>query len=187
MMASRLADPDAGSISVRQAQSDDLAQMAAIERDRHGATAWSATQLANELAVGPDLRWYAVGVAEAESQAVELREADSRESGSQVVGYVGIGLSPPDCDVQTVTVAKEWSGKGVGRLLLATAIDRAKGFGCRQIFLEVRADNVAALALYRSFGFVRLSVRRKYYSDGADALNMRLRLKSTALEDAVHG
>ena len=42
--------------------------------------------------------------------------------------------------------------------------------------LEVRADNEPAIALYRSFGFDRIAVRRRYYQPGdIDAHIMRLR------------
>ena len=42
--------------------------------------------------------------------------------------------------------------------------------------LEVRADNAAAIRLYRRHGFERLAVRRGYYQPGdVDAWVMRLR------------
>ena len=41
------------------------------------------------------------------------------------------------------------------------------------MLLEVRTDNVKALALYDSEGFVRLGTRRRYYQpSGADAYTM---------------
>ena len=39
-------------------------------------------------------------------------------------------------------------------------------------FLEVRTDNVPALALYRSEGFEVVGTRRRYYASGADAFTM---------------
>ena len=42
------------------------------------------------------------------------------------------------------------------------------------VMLEVRTDNVAAIALYESEGFERIGVRRRYYQpSGADAFTMR--------------
>jgi ribosomal-protein-alanine N-acetyltransferase len=42
------------------------------------------------------------------------------------------------------------------------------------VFLEVRTDNVAAITLYESVGFVRVGLRRRYYrASGADAYTMR--------------
>jgi ribosomal-protein-alanine N-acetyltransferase len=48
-------------------------------------------------------------------------------------------------------------------------LDRARERGMHDLFLEVRVSNVAALALYRRFGFSVLTVRSRYYSDGEDA------------------
>jgi ribosomal-protein-alanine N-acetyltransferase len=45
------------------------------------------------------------------------------------------------------------------------------------MYLEVAADNAAAMALYQSVGFVRTGLRRGYY-DGADAVTMRAPLDS---------
>lgn len=42
------------------------------------------------------------------------------------------------------------------------------------VYLEVRTDNEAALALYRSLGFVSVGLRKRYYRvSGADAFTMR--------------
>jgi ribosomal-protein-alanine N-acetyltransferase len=42
------------------------------------------------------------------------------------------------------------------------------------VYLEVRTDNTAAIALYRSVGFVNVGLRRQYYRvSGADAYTMR--------------
>jgi ribosomal-protein-alanine N-acetyltransferase len=42
------------------------------------------------------------------------------------------------------------------------------------VYLEVRTDNEAAIALYTSLGFARVGVRKRYYRvSGADAYTMR--------------
>ncbi|MGB5098427.1 MAG: hypothetical protein WBN82_11005, partial [Porticoccaceae bacterium] len=48
--------------------------------------------------------------------------------------------------------------------------------GCTALTLEVRADNGAALELYRKLGFVEAGHLPGYYEDGAEALRMRLEL-----------
>ena len=41
------------------------------------------------------------------------------------------------------------------------------------VFLEVRMDNGPAIAMYESYGFERMGVRRNYYQpSGADAYTM---------------
>ena len=54
-------------------------------------------------------------------------------------------------------------------------IDEARDRGASEVFLEVRADNPGAEALYDSLGFEVIAVRPKYYQpDGVDAHVMRL-------------
>ncbi|MCH9816909.1 MAG: ribosomal protein S18-alanine N-acetyltransferase [Actinomycetia bacterium] len=141
----------------------DIAAMVTIEQDRYGPDAWSELQIREELGRVPDSRWYG-----------------AVHEGEQLVGYVGLYLAPPDSDIQTVTVRANDAGRGAGSALLAAALARARAVGCRRVFLEVNANNTAALALYTRFGFVRLGVRRRYYKDGSDAVNMRLKLDSDA-------
>jgi ribosomal-protein-alanine N-acetyltransferase len=45
----------------------------------------------------------------------------------------------------------------------------------RTLFLEVRRSNTPAIRLYRSLGFYALGVRKKYYPDGEDAIEMAAR------------
>jgi ribosomal-protein-alanine N-acetyltransferase len=56
--------------------------------------------------------------------------------------------------------------------VLATAAER----GCAEAFLEVRAGNAAAAALYSRFGFELVYQRPRYYPDGSDALVMHVGL-----------
>ena len=62
-------------------------------------------------------------------------------------------------------------GQGLGRALSAAAAGHA-ALGAENIFLEVGADNPAALALYAGLGFVRVGQRKAYYR-GEDALVLK--------------
>ena len=67
--------------------------------------------------------------------------------------------------------------KGFARALLVALLAHARAQHTRLILLEVRRSNLAAIALYESFGFETTGVRRGYYSDtGEDALEMRITL-----------
>jgi len=68
-------------------------------------------------------------------------------------------------------------GRGIGVRLLADAEEAARQRGCTQIRLEVRADNVAAIALYRHAGYQELATLRRYYDDGGDGLRYRRALR----------
>lgn len=67
-------------------------------------------------------------------------------------------------------------GRGVGRILLEAVLARARSRGAWAVGLEVRADNHAAIALYRSMGFTEAGMVDGFYADGAPALVMRLPL-----------
>jgi ribosomal protein S18 acetylase RimI-like enzyme len=53
-------------------------------------------------------------------------------------------------DIVTVETAR---GQGIGTALCASMLEWAWGHGARQCYLQVTADNAAALAVYRKFGF----------------------------------
>ena len=74
--------------------------------------------------------------------------------------------------MHTIGVDPGFQGHGLGRRLLRGLLERADAIGATT-FLEVRTDNVAALALYRSEGFEVVGTRRRYYASGADAHTMR--------------
>ncbi len=93
----------------------------------------------------------------------------------ELVGYAGVsrlGRKPPyEYEVHTIGVDKRFQGRGIGRALLDRLLEIADGGA---VFLEVRTDNAAAIALYESVGFAVLGVRKRYYRvSGADAYTMR--------------
>ncbi len=65
----------------------------------------------------------------------------------------GIWRAGPDCLVEDVFVREEARGSGLGRALVAAAVDRATARGARRMELDVNEANPAAVALYESFGF----------------------------------
>ncbi|ABM12320.1 MULTISPECIES: ribosomal protein S18-alanine N-acetyltransferase [Mycolicibacterium] len=93
----------------------------------------------------------------------------------KVVGYAGIArlgrFKPYEYEIHTVGVDPAWQGQGIGRGMLSRLLDYA---GDGTVFLEVRTDNAAAIALYESEGFVRVGIRKRYYRvSGADAYTMK--------------
>jgi ribosomal-protein-alanine N-acetyltransferase len=66
--------------------------------------------------------------------------------------------------------------RGAGRALMRTLLESAPEHKSRLILLEVRKTNRPAVRLYRSFGFSAMGVRRGYYADGEDAIEMMLTL-----------
>jgi [ribosomal protein S18]-alanine N-acetyltransferase len=66
--------------------------------------------------------------------------------------------------------------RGLARALMQNLIAHAAARRAALIALEVRRSNQAAIALYRSAGFRAAGLRRAYYADGEDAVDMLLDL-----------
>lgn len=108
----------------------------------------------------------------------ELGQIDTRYflvalDGDRVVGYAGLCAYPDEAFVQTIAVAADAQGAGLGARLLQALLDEAARRRKTTVSLEVRADNGRAQRLYERFGFRRIGVRRGYYSpSGTDAVVM---------------
>jgi len=90
-------------------------------------------------------------------------------------GFVLARVAGGEAEILTLAVAPAARGKGLGRALLQAAIRKAQSLGADTVFLEVGADNPAALALYAGLGFAKVGDRKAYYN-GRDALVLRLPL-----------
>ena len=70
----------------------------------------------------------------------------------------------------TIAIAlyKAYCGRGIGRLMLETVLSEAKKLGYGQAELEVVTENLGAIALYESVGFVKCGVlpNSMKYRDG---------------------
>jgi ribosomal-protein-alanine N-acetyltransferase len=93
--------------------------------------------------------------------------------GAQVVGYGGMLFIGDEGHVTTLSVDPAWQRRGIATRLLVELCREGIDRGITAVTLEVRAQNPAAQALYRGFGFAPAGVRRNYYADtGEDALVM---------------
>lgn len=91
----------------------------------------------------------------------------------RVLGLVGIWFMVGEGHIVTFAVEPEVRRQGLGEALLLAAIDLAIANDQDVLSLECRVSNTAAQALYEKYGFLRVGLRRRYYSDnGEDALIM---------------
>lgn len=97
--------------------------------------------------------------------------AEETENGKTFsVGFITYSMNIDTADLQDLYVREDFRKGGVGYALLLNFIDDAKKRGAEKLFLEVRESNLPAIRLYEKAGFTFLSVRRKYYSDGENAV-----------------
>ncbi len=68
-------------------------------------------------------------------------------------GFVLARVAGDEAEILTLAVAPQARGRGLGRALLQAVISRTAHLGAASLFLEVGADNPAALALYAGLGF----------------------------------
>jgi N6-L-threonylcarbamoyladenine synthase len=148
-------------ISIQRATEQHLDAIMALEVSVFESDAWSLAAMQSEL----------------ESPFTHYLVA---HSGAQLVGYAGLSAVPAmfSADIQTIAVAPEFRRAGLGRQLVGELMAIAKRQGAEQVLLEVRADNPGARALYESFGFEEIDLRRGYYQpDGVDAVVMRAEIR----------
>lgn len=138
---------------IRETSVVDAPALEAIHCAAFGTDGWSAQMIADQLRV---------------PQTFGLIDDE---------GGMALARSVVDeAEILTLAVAPQARRRGIGARLLGILIDQARGRGCRMMFLEVSARNLAAQALYHAHGFAPVGLRRRYYEDGSDALIMRTHL-----------
>lgn len=101
--------------------------------------------------------------------------------GVPVAGYAVLWCLGEQGELANIAVASHWRGRGFGSTLLAGVLKAARARGVKEVFLEVRASNEAAIKMYERHGFERISRRIGYYDrPREDALVMRSRLRLSA-------
>lgn len=89
------------------------------------------------------------------------------------VGFVDYRFYANEVHIIHLAVDPRHHRKGIGFLLLSYL--KEKYPEC-PIFLELRVSNMPAFWLYQKCGFKKDGMRKKYYSDGEDAILMSLRV-----------
>ena len=97
------------------------------------------------------------------------------EEDGAAAAYLGVQRVPPQADVMNVAVSPALRRRGIARALFAELERRLPEID--ELFLEVRASNSGAIALYRTLGFEQVGRRPNYYLDPReDALILRKEL-----------
>jgi len=90
-----------------------------------------------------------------------------------IAGYVGLWRALDEAHITSVTIKREYRGRGFGEQLLIHILRVAEELGLQRATLEVRVSNHVAQNLYRKMGFQEAGRRTRYYSKtGEDALVM---------------
>ena len=145
---------------VRDLLEADLPWMATVEREIFGNAAWSEALIHEDWRYGHG-RYRGVEVA------------------GKLVAYAVYGFDGDAFHLMNLAVTEAFRGRGIARKLVDEFVAEGRRLGAPDLWLEVAVDNTAALALYASYGFEQVRVRRKYYQPGdIDGLVMRLELRA---------
>ena len=94
-------------------------------------------------------------------------------SDGEVVGHLLSQVAAMSAEVLTIAVLPAHRRGGRANALMARAEATWIQADVEDAFLEVRASNSAAIALYTRRGWEQVGNRRGYYVDGEDAVIMR--------------
>ncbi len=139
---------------IRPMTGDDLGAVHAIESEN--LSPWNVEQLTSELE--QEGGWQCV--------------AESTASGL-VCGFVCGRSCVGEAELLKIAVGLEHRRQGIAGQLVAHVLRFLAKQGVGRCFLELRAGNLPALALYERFGFCRAGLRKNYYtSPPEDAILM---------------
>ena len=144
-------------VEIRAATRGDLSAVIAIERASFGDP-WTSGMFSVYLS--DPAKGFFVATAE-----------------NSVAGYTITRRVAEESELLNIAVEPASRGRGIGGLLLDACIRRCAAEGAVEMWLEVRASNVSARALYAARGFSEMGVRKRYYeAPREDAILLRATL-----------
>lgn len=88
------------------------------------------------------------------------------EVNKEMVGvYVMLPISENSIEIMNIAVAENEQGKGLGKRLLAHAIEQAWKQGFKQIQIGTGNSSIGQLALYQKCGFRITEIKRDFFTD----------------------
>lgn len=137
---------------VRKSIPSDLEQIYSIEVQAFPTSAWTVDMISSELIESFDRQtWVAVET-------------------ENIIGYCMVRFGPDELHLINMAVKSNYQKRGVASLLINHFL---KDISPKtSVFLEVKQSNFPAINLYNKHNFVEIGIRKKYYSDGENAIVM---------------
>lgn len=169
--------------TIEAMRSEDIPEVLLLEREAFGQMAWHAEDF--ESAISSECDFPLViratapisGTIQAHSPSAEaatttdpkpMQTSAVQDAGADSIGLAGyavLRIIAPEAEIENICVAPACRRSGVGETLMAEMLRLAAERGADRVFLEVRAHNEPAKALYLKKGFAE-SYRRKNYYQG---------------------
>lgn len=141
---------------IRRMTLDDIEQVVAIDRASFSLP-WPERSFRFELTDNPSSRCW-------------VADVDGR-----IAGVIVAWLLVDEVHIATLATHPEFRRQGIAQALLLHVLKHGAQEGALSSFLEVRAGNLAAQAMYRKFGYEETGRRPRYYKDNSeDAILMTL-------------
>lgn len=86
------------------------------------------------------------------------------DSQGTIIGYALASYVADTGEILDIAVSAESKRRGVGGMLLDAVHSSLNIKGVSECFLEVRENNLPAIALYNKFGYAPVGVRKNYYT-----------------------
>ena len=139
---------------LRKGRESDLKNVLEIEVMAYKNPYWSQNMIFEVLANKTDKRLW-------------IYEVDN-----DVVGFIIDMRHKDEISLLNIAIHKCLQGMGHGLKMLKKYIKSLPDK--YSIYLEVNKNNIKALNMYAKLNFERVSIRKSYYTDGGDAINMQL-------------
>jgi ribosomal-protein-alanine N-acetyltransferase len=147
-------------LSLRKLVLSDVPAITVILAESPEAAAWSQDSL-EQLASIDGAGWIA-------------------EQDRVIAGFLLGRIAADEFEILNMAVSRDLRRSGIGSKLLASALEFARVAGAARAYLDVRASNQPAIALYARRGFTECGRRARYYRDPVeDALLLSLHLVET--------
>ncbi|MEJ7686127.1 MAG: ribosomal protein S18-alanine N-acetyltransferase [Variovorax sp.] len=131
---------------------------------------WTPTNFSDSLTAGYHCRCLVV-------------PAETDAGAETLIGYFIAMKGVDEVHLLNITVAPPFQRQGWAPLMMEALAGWSRGQGAQWLWLEVRASNLRALAIYERLGFRRVGLRKSYYpadgTDREDAVVMSLRLNES--------
>lgn len=104
-----------------------------------------------------------------------------------IIGYLILSLVIDEMHILNICIDPDYQNQGLGKLLLREAEAISQEKSAKEVFLEVRPSNKAALLLYQDFGYNQIGLRKDYYpanNGREDAILMAKTLFNNYFSDA---
>ncbi len=81
----------------------------------------------------------------------------------RIAGIIGLRDLSGEGEITNVAVREDLRKQGIGSLMILRVIEESEKLGIKDLTLEVRVSNEAAIRLYEKFGFKSEGIRPGFY------------------------